>query len=140
MEMQQGMQDGVSGTGRAATAATPSPTAGEVTQFRVVKKISPSRPGAVKLARHYGESLVCVRHRMDPAGRVRVTTVELIIETTPVRREIDVLVGVQIDFEEHALRGRARAEGATWDREARVWRMPLSVAHALRLQKRVVGR
>ncbi len=35
---------------------------------RVVKKMSPSQPGALKLARRYGDALICVRYRHDAQG------------------------------------------------------------------------
>ena len=46
---------------------------------RVVKKFSPSQPGAIKLARRYGASLVCVRYRESMDGVTRFITVELLV-------------------------------------------------------------
>ena len=40
---------------------------------RVVKKMSPAQPGAVKLARRFGDALVCVRYRHDAQGQQRYT-------------------------------------------------------------------
>ncbi|HKX41878.1 MAG TPA: hypothetical protein VJO99_12025, partial [Burkholderiaceae bacterium] len=50
----------------------------------VVKRLSPTQAGALKLARRYGDALVCVRYRHDAAGRHRYTTVELIIDEAPI--------------------------------------------------------
>lgn len=43
---------------------------------KVLKKIEPGQPGALKWAQRYGPSLLCVRYRFDPAGTQRLTTVE----------------------------------------------------------------
>jgi hypothetical protein len=112
--------------------------AGNVAKFKVLKKLAPASPGAIKLAARYGASLVCVRHRTDPEKRVRVTTVELIVDSVPIRHKPEQLVAVRLGFGEKALRAAALAEGATWDARAKVWRMPKSVARALGFDRRVV--
>jgi hypothetical protein len=48
--------------------------------LRVVKKLSPAQPGAIKLGRRYGDALLCVRYRHDNNNQYRYTTVELIVE------------------------------------------------------------
>lgn len=107
-------------------------------ELRVTKTLGPDRPGAVRLARQYGEALLCVRYRQDPKGLTRFTTVELIVDRVPISTKSTRIVGVRITFNEEELRLRARNAGAKWDKEARLWRMPLSVAHALGLTGRVV--
>ncbi len=109
----------------------------EITNFRVAKKISPVQPGAVKLARRYGEQLVCVRHRIDPTGTTRVTTVELVVDQAPINAKPDQIVGVRIGYREGQLQSLVRAAGATWDKQAGVWRMPLKVARRLQLRERI---
>lgn len=112
----------------------------DTTHFRVTKKIAPSQPGAIKLARRYGEHLVCVRHRVDPTGTVRFTTVELVVEQAPISAKPDQIVGVRVDYQERQLRAAIKAAGATWDHEAGVWRMPLKMARLLRLRERITDR
>lgn len=109
----------------------------EITNFRVAKKISPVQPGAVKLARRYGEQLVCVRHRIDPTGTTRVTTVELVVDQAPINAKPEQIVGVRIGYREGQLQALVRAAGATWDKQAGVWRMPLKVARRLQLRERI---
>jgi len=70
----------------------------QITNFRVTKKLSPAQPDAIKLARRYGEQLVCVRHRIDPAGTTRVTTIELVVEQAPLNVKADQLVGIRVGF------------------------------------------
>jgi hypothetical protein len=109
----------------------------ETTNFRVVKKLAPSRPGAIKLARRYGESLVCVRHRIDPTGKFRVTTVELVVDTAPIQTSPNEQVVVNNDITDQAMRAMLLKSGATWDPQGKVWRMPMKVARALNLQNLV---
>jgi hypothetical protein len=107
---------------------------------RVVKTMPPSQAGALKLARRYGDALVCVRYRHDAEGLNRYTTVELVVDRAPVqaRAAADAVVGVKLDYNEKALHSMVRARGARWDAGAKLWRMPLSVAKQLSLLARVV--
>jgi hypothetical protein len=105
--------------------------------LRVVKKLAPDQPGALKLAQKYGDALICVRHRIDSTGQVRTTTVELRVDQAPIRPRSDRIVGVRIDYAERALQIAAKAAGATWDPQARLWRMPIRAASALGLRARV---
>lgn len=110
----------------------------QATNFRVSKKLSPAQPGAIKLARRYGEQLVCVRHRVAPTGTVRITTVELVVDQAPIAVKPEQIVGVRIEYREGLLRSAARAAGAVWDQKAGVWRMPMKVARRLQLRDRIV--
>jgi hypothetical protein len=107
---------------------------------RVVKRLSATQPGALKLARRYGEALVCVRYRHDGQGLLRYTTVELVVDQAPVaaRARPDELVMVYIDFDETQRRQMARAHGARWDAKRRLWHMTRQIARKLRLVGRIV--
>ena len=109
----------------------------QITNFRVIKKLSPAKPGAIKLARRYGEQLVCVRHRLGPTGTTRVTTVELVVEQAPMNAKPDQLVGIKVGYNEGQLRAVVKAAGATWDKNAGVWRMPLKAVRMLNLRERI---
>lgn len=109
----------------------------DTTNFRVVKKLAPSRPGAIKLAQRYGKSLVCVRHRIDPSGQLRVTTVELVVDTAPIQTSPQQVVAVNNDVTDRTMRSALLKSGATWDPKGKVWLMPMKVARALRLQNSV---
>jgi hypothetical protein len=86
-----------------------------------------------------------VRYRRSANGSHRCTTVELIVECVPIEhdnkaaRGADRVVGVRIGYGETQLRSIARANGATWDRSARLWRMPARAAKRLGLVERVVA-
>ncbi len=108
---------------------------------RVVKTISPSQPGALKLARRYGQALVCVRYRQDSGGLYRHTTVELVVESVPSRPRPapDRIIGVRLDYNEKTLHSLVRTNGAKWDAQAKIWRMPRDVAKRLGLLGRVAN-
>ena len=52
----------------------------------VVKKLAPDQNGAKKLARRFGDALVCVRYRYDADTGIRYTTVELLVGQAPLKK------------------------------------------------------
>jgi hypothetical protein len=109
----------------------------ERSTYRVVKTLAPTDRGALELARQYGNALVCVRHRTDARGKVRHTTVELLVRSTPIRARSVKMVYLQIDPGDDAMHAVVRAAGGTWDRARRQWRLPSRVASILNLRHRI---
>lgn len=105
---------------------------------RVIKTLAPTDRGAIALAQRYGEALVCVRHRADAKGKFRHTTVELLVETTPIRPRNQALVQVRTEPHERALIAVIKAAGGKWDPKARLWHLPRRVAGILSLRDRIV--
>lgn len=122
------------------TAKTVMPQAHSKT--RVIKKLSPEQSGALKLARQYGETLVCVRYRKSADGFIRYTTVELVVDAAPLAKRLsgDALLAIQLEGREFELRQRVKSGGGKWDPEARVWRLPRRKVKHLGLLGRVVDR
>jgi len=122
-------------------ARTASP---DLQATRVAKRMAPTQPGAVKLAEHYGERLVCVRYRHDPTGRHRYTTVELVVARSLVKprsqRQPPTLqiVALRLVGEDYDLRDIVRDHGGVWDGKARVWYLARATARRLGLLNRVV--
>ena len=106
-------------------------------KLRVIKTIAPEAHGAKALADVYGEQLVCIRHRLDPSGRVRLTTVEVVISAARLQLRPSPTVAVVLPFDAHALRQRVAAAGGRWDPIAKVWRLRRATAMALGLRKRI---
>ena len=108
-------------------------------QTRVTKTMSPDQPGAIKLAREYGESLICVRYRCNAELTTRYTTVELLLQETPIQRSTEALklIQVQMPWDDAELRKKAAEMGASWNCNTKRWTMPLYVARALGLTERV---
>lgn len=109
----------------------------KVGQMRVVKKLDPSNRGAIKLAEQFGETLICVRHRVDAKAKFRFTTVELLVGRAPIKVRSQKLVSVQVDWNEQSLRRIVKEAGARWDGNAKVWLMPKRLAGILRLTDRI---
>jgi hypothetical protein len=112
----------------------------EAASLRVVKKLAVSSRGAIKLARQFGDTLVCVRHRIDAKGEFRYTTVELLVERAPIRPRVEATVGVRIGGNERSLQQVVKAAGAKWDYSTRLWNMPKRMAGILRLTERIVAK
>lgn len=106
--------------------------------------LKPGENGTKKLLRKYGPRLLAVRYRYDMAAQRRFKTVELIEEELPWdatiadRRSADTPVFVRIAYDEADLRGHAKALGAQWQKERKLWQMTLAAARSLGLEARVV--
>ena len=112
--------------------------------------LRPGSKGTKRLVERYGERLICVRYRYDLEKKLRYKTVELIVDEVqwdpsartpsgPAPGKPPVMVGVRIRYEEELLRRDAKAAGARWDPESKVWVMTLQVAKRLGLEARVVA-
>ena len=124
-------------------------------EIRTVRR--PGARGTARLLAKYGERLVCIRYRYDPARRQRYKTVELIIgeedwqppaphphaqeprqkapEGFRARR-----VGVRIAYNESELRKQIKAAGGMWDPSERLWFIPEEYVRRLGLVQRVAKR
>jgi hypothetical protein len=97
----------------------------------VIKTMWPPQPGTHKLARHYGDALVCVRYRHDTTSKRRYTTIELVIDTAPIqRREPDRKV-ITVRSLHPKLHQKALTLGAKWAAQEQAWKMSLRIARAL---------
>jgi len=89
-------------------------------------KLKPGQRGTKKLLDQYGEALVCVRYRYDRDKRKQFKTIEIIISESdwipppPKYAESD-LVALRIGYEEKSLQEQAKALGAKWDRQQKIW-------------------
>jgi hypothetical protein len=111
----------------------------ERSTHRVIKTLAPGDRGAIELARRYGDSLICVRHRTDAKGKVRHTTVELLVSSEPIRSRSPKMVYAQTQPHEKSVHSILKAAGGIWDSKRQLWRLPSRVATILNLRDRVVG-
>ncbi len=89
-------------------------------------KLKPGQKGTKKLVARYGDSLICVRYRYDAEKRKRLKTVEIIVEEEdwtppPAKYPDSSLVPLRIGFKEKSLQEKAKALGARWDPEQKLW-------------------
>jgi hypothetical protein len=106
---------------------------------RVTRSLRPGQAGTLKLCRHYGDAMICVRYREDAKGITRYTTVELVVDAAPVQRRQSgrSIVHVPIAPRELKLRTQAKAMGAKWDVARQLWTMTLRTARALGISNRI---
>ena len=114
-------------------------TSGALTsKLRVTKKLATSNRGAIKLAQQFGDTLVCVRHRVDAQARFRYTTVELLVDKAEMQPRHSNMVSIRVHPHEYGLKTVVRAAGAVCDSTTGLWRIPKRVATVLRLTGRIV--
>jgi hypothetical protein len=113
-------------------------TTNERPRYRVVKTLTPTDRGAIAWARQYGDALVCVRHRTDSKGMVRHTTVELLVQSAPIRPRLSKMVCIKVEPHERTMHALVKTAGGQWDSRNRVWRLPSRVAGILNLRDRIV--
>ena len=102
-------------------------------RLRVARTYAPDQNGAKRFALRYGEQLVCVRHRLNNTGTIRHTTVELLIESTPIASRTRSLIALRIPPTDRETRALLMACGATWQSRQGYWLLPHLVAKNLRL-------
>ena len=123
-------------------------------EIRTVRR--PGEKGTQRLVEKYGERLICIRYRYDPANGKRYKTIELIVaeqdwqppEPHPQeepkriapRRFHTRRVGVRIAFHESELRKQIKAAGGMWDASERLWFLPEEHVRRLGLVQRVAKR
>jgi hypothetical protein len=111
--------------------------------MKTIRKLSPGQPGTKKLMERYGEDLFCVRYRYDQEKKIRVKTIELIIERAPsaeARERISpsTIVSIRIDYGEVELGRQVRSAGAKWNRDQKLWEITYGDVVALGLEERIV--
>ena len=109
-----------------------------LSQLCVSKTYPPDGNGAKRFARRYGVNLVCVRHRLSNDGTTRHTTVELLVESTPIASRARSLVAVRLVAHDKNTRTLLMACGAQWRPKEKYWLLPRMVAKNLRLLSRIV--
>ena len=103
--------------------------------------VKPGRNGAKRLTEQYGDKLLCVRYRYDEKRRVRLKTVEIVVEERawqpPFRFRDEDLAPVVVGYEETALREKLRKARAKWDPVAKVWLVRYSKIRGTELEARI---
>lgn len=103
--------------------------------------LKPGQKGTKRLVEQYGESLLCVRYRYDENRKVRLKTVEIIVEEKPWQppfsfRDNDI-APITVAFEETELRAKLHKMRAKWDPIAKVWLVPYRLIRGTELESRI---
>ncbi|MFT3665036.1 hypothetical protein [Piscinibacter sp.] len=101
------------------------------------KTMQPGERGAVRLMRLHGDRLVCVRYRTSGSGEERLTTIELIVERTMVRKRGDQIVAFKLRDGETRLRREALRRGAWFDAKTGLWKLARHDVLSLGLAHRI---
>jgi hypothetical protein len=104
---------------------------------RVIKTLQPEDAGARRWAAEYGDSLVCVRYRVDLKRQRRQTTVELVVDDVP--RLGALPVALRVAMTDSETRRHIIAAGGVWDQGTKLWHLPLDAVRRLGLTDRIVG-
>ncbi len=118
------------GSSTKRTAPERAPSLGEL---RIAKRYAPTQNGAKRFLRRYGDQLVCVRHRLSDDGKVRHTTIELLVESTPIASRMRSIIALRIPQTDKGSRQLLMACDAKWTPKERVWLVPQLVAKNLKL-------
>jgi hypothetical protein len=106
-------------------------------------KLKPGQKGTKKLLAEHGDALVCVRYRYDAESRMRIKTVELVVERTawnpPAKAFSDHnLIPVRIGYSEKELIASAKAAKGRWNPDAKLWFIRYGKIKGTALEKHIV--
>lgn len=104
---------------------------------KVGQTLRPGQHGTQRHLRRFGDRLLLVCYRYDPARQVRRTTVELLVEESPWVPPAPKTVHVHVAWTETDLRQRLKGAGARWNSLVRRWETTQDVARALGLENRI---
>ena len=102
-------------------------------RLRIAKRYAPTQNGAKRFLRRYGDQLVCVRHRLSDDGKVRHTTIELLVESTPIVSRMRSIIALRIPQADKGSRQLLMACNAKWKPKERVWLVSQLIAKNLKL-------
>lgn len=93
--------------------------------------------GAKKLAARFGDRLLFVRYRYDAKSKKRFTTIEMVVDETDWTPRPPSLTRVKVAYGEAVLQRQVKAAGGKWNREKKVWLLPLDQVRKLGLERRI---
>jgi len=105
--------------------------------------LKPGQKGTKALLEKYGDDLVCVRYRYDEASRIRIKTVELIVEKKELQAKQprfadEAQVPVRIAYGETGLGKFARKMGGKWAADVKLWYIQYGKIKGTELEKHMV--
>lgn len=109
--------------------------------MKTYSHLKPGQKGTRRLTAQYGDALICVRYRFDEKRGVRLKTVEIVVEETPIRPSRyhdNDMVPVSVAFEEIEFRDQLRKMGAQWDPIQKRWLAPYGLVRGTALETRIV--
>lgn len=102
--------------------------------------LKPGQKGTMRLVEKYGEALLCVRYRYDEVRRVKLKTVEIVVDEKPMhspRFNDSDMVPVSVAFDETELRELLKKIRARWEPQIKMWFAPYRLIRGTPLEARI---
>lgn len=109
------------------------------------KILKPSQPGTKKWLEKYGSDLICVRYRYDCVNKLKIKTIEIIVEQRAYEKKAERIPGnklilIRIGFNETGLRSLVKSAGGRWDQREKAWKLPYKEVVALGIEEKIIQR
>jgi hypothetical protein len=103
------------------------------------------RIGTKGLMKEYGDRFVCARYRYDAERKLKIKTVEIIVAREPWsgftrKNPPNKLIALRVAYHETYMRRLMREAGGRWDKDGKVWLLPLREVRNLGLEDRIVDK
>jgi hypothetical protein len=113
--------------------------------MKTEKILKPGQPGTKKCTEKFGDSLICVRYKIDKIHNRRLKTAEIIIDEKQLifrRKRIPAnkLVPLKVDYNNTYLRKLVKYAGGKWDSDNKVWELPYNKVMQLGLEKNMLDK
>jgi hypothetical protein len=115
----------------------------KASQMITERTMMPGDPGSKKWIKQYGDKLICIRYRYDAKRKMKVKTVELIVEEKQHQFNCQKIphnkkVQIRVKYGEIQLGQLVREAGGIWNKDEKVWELPYGQVKALGLANRMV--
>ena len=111
--------------------------------IKTLRVLQKHQEGAKNLSNKYGDLFVCARYKIDYQRRKKLKTVELIIDEknwTPKNDDpyLNQIVKVRIAYGEIKMSSSVKRYGGVWNKEKKVWEVPLKAVFDLNIEDRLI--
>jgi len=103
----------------------------------------PGDPGTKKWIKKYGDQLICIRYKYDRNRKMKLKTVELIVEEKSyknfkTRIPWNKIVKIHIRYGEIHLARLVKSAGGKWNSKEKIWEIQYGEVKTLGLAHRIV--
>lgn len=109
--------------------------------FKTTRTLLPGQSGTKRLAKEYGNKLVCVRYKYDEVNHHKIKTVEIIVDEGIWEKRSDIhpnkIVLIRIDYGEINLARLVKNAGGKWNKQKRAWEISYCMVKSLGLENRI---
>jgi len=111
--------------------------------MKITKKMIPGQPGTKKWLEKYGDALICVRYRDDHQSQRRLKTIELVVESVPLKINkntipMNKIMYLRIGYHEKHLQNIVKGAGGRWNKQKQAWELAYKETRLLGLENRII--